>query len=406
MKADVKPAVPDLRPSLPLYLAVGLVAGAVIALQICVMRIFSVGSWAHFGSLVVSLAMLAFGLVSAIMCIGKGFFARRWRGVAAVSLILFGPLMVAANLAAQQVPFNAIFLVSDPAQKWRLLANFLLYLLPFLAGALFLGTVFLKGDRIFARVYFADMVGAGLGGLVFLGMLFLIPPEDLIVVPLGLGCAGGLAWFVSLGRARSAATIAMLGCAVLAVAAHAWLPQTLGLRKLAVSATRASATPASSPTATGSTGPIRPSVTSKSTAAPTCISRPACRTMPPSNLPTMPATAYLGLYIDGEGPNGIIRNLPPEDTAYFGFLPMAYPYVIAEHPDTFVIQFGGGISTALALRKGSKSVTVSESNPAVLSAFRTDPALRDFTGDLIHDPRVTVVDYDRAALSCRPPRQL
>ena len=394
MKADVKPAIPELRPSLPLYLAVGLVAGAVIALQICVMRIFSVGSWAHFGSLVVSLAMLAFGLVSAIMCIGKGFFARRWRGVAAVSLILFGPLMVAANLAAQQVPFNAIFLVSDPAQKWRLLANFLLYLLPFLAGALFLGTVFLKGDRIFARVYFADMVGAGLGGLVFLGMLFLIPPEDLIVVPLGLGCAGGLAWFVSLGRARSAGTVAMLGCAVLAVAAHAWLPQTLGLRKLAVSDYKGVSYARKFPDSHQIYRSYSPFGDLEVYGSSYLHFAPGLSDNAAFNLPTMPANAYLGLYIDGEGPNGIIRNLPPEDTAYFGFLPMAYPYVIAKNPDTFVIQFGGGISTALALRKGSKSVTVSESNPAVLSAFRTDPTLRDFTGDLIHDPRVTVVDYD------------
>ncbi len=36
-------APPPLAPSLPLYLGVGLVAGAVIALQICIMRIFSVG---------------------------------------------------------------------------------------------------------------------------------------------------------------------------------------------------------------------------------------------------------------------------------------------------------------------------------------------------------------------------
>ena len=111
------------------------------------MRIFAVGSWAHFGSLVVSLAMLGFGLTSAVMCIAKGWFERHWRGVAAAALFLFGPLMVGANLLAQQIPFNAIFLVSDPTQKWRLLANFLLYLLPFLAGAFFLGTVFLKSRR-------------------------------------------------------------------------------------------------------------------------------------------------------------------------------------------------------------------------------------------------------------------
>src|SRR5437879_13864418 len=95
----------DLKPMPALYLAVGLVAGAVIALQIGIMRIFSVGSWAHFGSLVVSLAMLGFGLTSAIMCISKDWFDRHWRGVAATSLLLFGPLTVAANLCAQQVPF-------------------------------------------------------------------------------------------------------------------------------------------------------------------------------------------------------------------------------------------------------------------------------------------------------------
>src|SRR5438128_7962212 len=72
----------DKKPSLQLYLAVGLVAGSVIALQIGIMRVFAVGSWAHFGSLVVSLAMLGFGLTSAVMCIGKDFFDRRWRGVA------------------------------------------------------------------------------------------------------------------------------------------------------------------------------------------------------------------------------------------------------------------------------------------------------------------------------------
>src|SRR5438270_8327962 len=71
----------ELKPTPALYFAVGLEAGAVIALQICIMRTFAVGSWPHFGSLVVSLAMLGFGLTSAVMCIGKAFFDRHWRGV-------------------------------------------------------------------------------------------------------------------------------------------------------------------------------------------------------------------------------------------------------------------------------------------------------------------------------------
>src|SRR5208282_4718159 len=109
------------------------------------------------------------------------------------------------------------------------------------------------------------------------------------------------------------------------------------------------------------------------------------------NLPEMPANAYLALYIDSDGPIGVIRDLPAKDTAYFRFLPMYYPYVIKTAPKTFITQFGGGISTALALRSGAKDVTVAEGNRAVLAAFR-DPAIRDFTGDILG--KVRVIDYE------------
>src|ERR1700730_13037285 len=114
----------DIRPRPYLYLSVGLVAGALIALQICIMRVFAVGSWAHFGSLVVSLAMMGFGLASAVMCVETKWFEGHAERAAGVLLLLFGPLVAGSNLLAQQVPFNAVFLVSDPMQKWRLAANF------------------------------------------------------------------------------------------------------------------------------------------------------------------------------------------------------------------------------------------------------------------------------------------
>src|SRR3954453_7782002 len=142
------PVATGFRPNTLLYMAVALLSGTVIALQIVVMRIFAVGSWAHFGSMVVSLAMMGFGLTSVVMCAASGWFERRGWPVATAALLLFGPLLIGSNLLAQQIPFNAIFLVSDPAQKWRLFGNLALYLLPFTAGALFLGVVFLKARTI------------------------------------------------------------------------------------------------------------------------------------------------------------------------------------------------------------------------------------------------------------------
>jgi hypothetical protein len=90
----------------------------------------------------------------------------------------------------------------------------------------------------------------------------------------------------------------------------------------------------------------------------------------------------------------VIRQLEGEQAAYFRWLPMYYPYLLKEQPETFVVQFGGGISTAVALQAGSRQVTVAEGNPALLHAFRTQKVLRDFTGDVLHNPRVRVIDHE------------
>jgi spermidine synthase len=394
MSHAILPKRSDGRPisDLALYLSVGLVAGAVIALQIAIMRVFAIGSWAHFGSFVVSLAMLGFGLTSAVMCVAKNWFARHWRGVAAAALLSFGPLAVAANLIAQQVPFNAIFLVSDPNQKYRLLANFLLYFTPFLAGAAFLGSVFLQAKEGFNRVYFADLVGSGLCGLLFLLAMYVFAPQDLILAPLLFWFAGGLAWFAAVEGRRMVLLLTLVAGAT--IGAHLFLPPALGISKLAVSDFKGVAYARKFPDSHRVYERNSPFGYLEVYASSYLHFAPGLSDNAAFNLKEMPANAYEGLYIDGEGPAGIIRALPPAVTDYFRFLPMIYPYVVQDAPDTFVVQFGGGLSTAVALYAKSKSVTVAEGNPAVLGAFLNDAGLKAFTGDVLHDPRVTAIDYD------------
>jgi spermidine synthase len=386
-RADGRPV-----PNLSVFLAVGLLAGAVIALQIAIMRVFAIGSWAHFGSLVVSLAMLGFGLMSAMMCVAKDWFARHWRAVAATALFSFGPLAVAANLIAQQVPFNAIFLVSDPNQKFRLLANFLLYFTPFLAGAAFLGAVFQQAKEGFNRVYFADLAGSGLCGIMFLAALYVFAPQDLILAPLIFWFVGALFWFAAVEGRTSVILICMIAAAT--IAAHLFVPLGLGITKLAVSDYKGVAYARKFPDSHRVYERNSPFGYLEIYASSYLHFAPGLSDNAAFNLKTMPANAYEGLYIDGEGPSGIIRTLPAAEKEYFRYLPMFYPYVVAHAPDTFVVQFGGGLSTAVALDEGSKSVTVAEGNRAVLSAFQNDDNLKQFTGDVLHDPRVTTIDYD------------
>lgn len=372
-----------------MYAAVGCVAGAIIALQIGIMRIFSEGSWAHFGSLVVSLAMLGFGLTSAVMCLARNWFERHWFGVIAGSLAAFSPLVVGSNLAAQQLPFNPIFIVSDPLQKWRLVANFALYLLPFLAGSLFLGTVFLRAQKVFGRVYFADLLGSGLCGLLTLGSLFLFRPDNLVLVPVVLAGIGSVLWFLGLGSRKWAVALTVIS--LVAIGVHLHLPDAAKISKLSVSDYKGVSYARKFPDSKQQYEGISPFGHLEVYSSSYLHFAPGLSDNASLNLEEMPANAYLGLYVDGDGPIGIMRDLSDKDTAYFHYLPMIYPYLITTKPKTFVVQFGGGISTMVALHSSS-NVTVGEANPAFLKAFRESDVLKNFTKDILN--RVTVIPYD------------
>ncbi|HKN26812.1 MAG TPA: hypothetical protein VJY34_02575 [Roseiarcus sp.] len=382
-------AVLGVRERVGLYFAVGLCAGAVIALQIDIMRVFSVGGWAHFGSLVVSLAMLGFGLTSAVMTVAKDWFSRHWRAAATVALGLFGPLAVVANLYVQRLGFNAIFLVSDPAQKWKLLEMFLAELTPFLAGAVFLGSVFLKSNRTFGRVYFADLAGSGLCGLVFLLAMYALAPANLIAAPLALWLVACVAWTLGPGGRRAFVPFLLAG--VLAFAGHFAIAPALGLKTLAVNDYKGVSYARKFPDAKMVYESASPFGYLEIYSSSYLHFAPGLSDNAGFNLPTMPANAYLGLYIDSDGPIGIMRDLTDKETAYFRFLPMVYPYVIKSSPKTFITQFGGGISTEVALHSGAREVTVAEGNRAVLEAFRSD-VIRNFTGDILS--KVRVIDYE------------
>ena len=372
-----------------LYASVALASAAVIALQIPIMRIFAVGSWSHFGSLVVSLAMLGFGVSSVVLCLAERWFAAHWRTAAGCALASFGPLAVGVDLIAQQIPFNAIFIISDPAQKWRLAANFVLYMAPFLAGALFLGIVFVRAGEAFGRAYFADLAGAGAAGLAMFGVMYVVAPEDLILAPTALAGAAVVCWFVGF-RQWSGLGAALILIAAAAMAHHA-LPGALGIQKLAVSDYKGVAYVRRFPDSRRIYRAVSPFGDLQVYASSYLHFAPGLSDNAAFNLPETPADAYVALYLDGNGPTGIMRDLPISQTTYFRFLPMYYPYLVQSRPNVFIAQFGGGISTMVALRSDASSVTVAESNPAVLRAFY-DRTLRRFTGDVLS--AVRVIPYD------------
>jgi spermidine synthase len=376
------------RDSIPVsaYLAVAFLSGSILAYELFIMRVFAIGGWSHFGSTVISIAMFGFGVFSTALCIWKQFFARTLTFWINLALLLLGPAMLAVNSLAQEVPFNPIFLVSDPSQKYYLANYFLLYFVPFLLGAMFLGLFFLMGQAHFGKAYFANMAGSGLGGMVLFAAMYVFLPERLFLIPLILWVVGAVFWFVSQQRARL--------IPILVISAAFSLVMGWQFSQITISPYKGVSYARNFPDAKRVYQAASPFGYLEVYSSSYFHFAPGLSDAASLYLEKMPENAYLGMYIDGDGPIGIMKDLPEDETEYVKFLPLSMPYLLKPHPEVLVIQFGGGISTAVALKLGADKVTVAEGNPMIVDAVKDKGFIADFTGNILENPKVRLITSD------------
>ncbi len=368
------------------YLAVAFVSGSILAYELFIMRVFGIGGWSHFGSTVISIAMFGFGVFSTALCIWKDFFAKTLIFWINLALLLIGPAMLAVNSLAQEIPFNPIFLVSDPSQKFYLAYYFLLYFIPFLLGAMFLGLFFLMGQAHFGKAYFANMTGSGIGSLVLFAGMYTFLPESLYLIPLALWLAGALCWFISQQQARLIPAL-ILSVALSLIMGWQFSQITISPYK-GVSYARNFPDSKRVYEAASPFGYLEVYSSSYFHFAPGLSDAAALY------LEKMPENAYLGMYIDGDGPIGIMKDLPADETEYVKFLPLSMPYLLKPQPNVLVVQFGGGISTNVALKLGAERVTVAEGNPMIIDAVKDRRYIAGFTGNILDNPKVALIPSD------------
>lgn len=381
-------AAPIERDAIPVlaYLAVALVSGSILGYELFIMRVFAIGGWSHFGSTVISIAMFGFGVFSTALCIWKQFFAKTLSLWINLALLLLGPAMLAVNSLAQEIPFNPIFLVSDPSQKFYLAGFFLLYFVPFLLGAMFLGLFFLMGQAHFGKAYFANMTGSGLGGLALFASMYTFLPEHLFLIPIVLWLMGAVFWFVSQRQARL--------IPLLAVSAALALLMGWQFSQITISPYKGVSYARNFPDAKRVYEAASPFGYLEVYSSSYFHFAPGLSDTATLYLETMPENAYLGMYIDGDGPIGIMKNLTEDETEYVKFLPLSMPYLLKPHPQVLVIQFGGGISTNVALKLGADKVTVAEGNPMIIDAVKDKNFIAGFTGNILENPKVRLIRND------------
>jgi hypothetical protein len=89
--------------------------------------------------------------------------------------------------------------VWDPRQFLHLASLYLLFILPFFFAACCVGLAFTSRTALIDRIYFFDLLGAGLGALLVAASLFLLLPQQALI---GLALLPRPSWLVAAaGRA-------------------------------------------------------------------------------------------------------------------------------------------------------------------------------------------------------------
>jgi len=150
-----------------LNVAVALISAGVIAYEVALMRRLLLEHWHHFGYLVISAALLGFGASGSVLALVERR-VRAWpaRALYWLACGLFAALMCMPRVAAV-LPVSARFIPGDlwlQARWWVL--YWLVVLVPFLVGALFLGAALLTAGERVGRVYAGNLFGSGAGALL------------------------------------------------------------------------------------------------------------------------------------------------------------------------------------------------------------------------------------------------
>ena len=166
----------------PPFIAIALLSACILGYEVLLTRLFSIVLWHHFAYMIISAAMLGYGASGAALTLLKDRVASHV-GIAYVAATAgMAVLMPTAFLLAQRVSFNPLELLWDKTQLTGLLAIYLLMMAPFFCGGLAIGLVMWHFASQAGRIYACDILGAGVGSLGIIGVLFLVPPHKVLAV--------------------------------------------------------------------------------------------------------------------------------------------------------------------------------------------------------------------------------
>lgn len=354
---------------------IALVAMAGVGYQVALVRLLSVVLWYHFAFLVVSTAVLGFGLSGMAIVLRPSLAAargieKRLAGVAfgLAASIVFGYVTLGV------VPFDPFRLGFDGDQLMWASLYVVAMMIPFFLSGLYVGIALVSNAERAGQLYAFDLFGAGLAAILTLGAFgWLGGPATLLMYAVVAALAG-------IVLVRSKGAWALFTCVALgAIALSMLLPLRITEDKVI--------------------GEVSiPQILKDSER--TLETRWSAQSR--IDVVQFDATRR-NILIDG----GVaLTRLPPIKNHIDSYQPAtdlgAVAFALVDEPEVLVLGSGGGWEVASALTHDAREITAVEINPVINQLVLGSQA--EWVGDIFRDERVELVTAEARAFLSRTHR--
>ena len=362
-------------------LSVALISATVLAYEVLLTRLFAIAQWHHFAYMVISIALLGFGASGTFLAL-KSNLVNHFKVAYVISLILFGILALPCFLLAQQFSIHPEQLLWEPKQMMRVTIVYMLLALPFFFAANAIGLALMHYRHTVSKIYAADLIGAGCGGVMIVGALYFLAPIDALKALSALALVTAIIAGLELRFKwvnTAITSVTALGLLIaLQIVPTAWLSQSISPYKSMSQQLN-----------------VIDTYTEAERSSPLgMLSVIASPTVPLRHAPGLSLNAIVeipeqrGVFIDGDGITPIDRYRKREDSAYLDHLTSALPYHLKQPQHAVILGAGGGSLVRQALYHDTPSVTAVELDPQIIKLVRED--YREFSGGLYDIDRVNI----------------
>ena len=342
---------------------------ATLLLELSLTRVLSVTLWYHFGFLVISTALLGFGVSGVMLAVWRSLATTAQLDRALSVLALgFSVTVVASFWCMQRIPFDPFALATDHRQLLFMPLYLVVVAVPFFFAGGAISLILTRGGSSVNRLYAFDLLGAGVG-CALIG--WVMPHMGGSGSVLFSACMGAVAAVLFAGRTQAVPAVAS-GAAALALLLASFNGD--GLLPIHVGAFKARRT-------------IKPIYSAWNIMSLVQVLEiPGTAKEPPYRLLLIDAgTAATGMQDLRPDVGTVLKKDPraADDLSQAAYLGRPNARVLIIGPGA-----GPQVLQAIALHAGS--VTAVEINPAITDIVSN--RMNDYWGGLFHQPGVTLVN--------------